>query len=98
MRPPHYTGEDGEGGDRLRHHADGFNEAPALHGGRLARIPAENRNFFGASMRPPHYTGEDLSYDLSCVDVEVASMRPPHYTGEDRSQPCAPCLQAQALQ
>ena len=59
MRPPHYTGEDPTRCPRPPPSCRGFNEAPALHGGRPVWLPEEWKEPMTASMRPPHYTGED---------------------------------------
>ena len=60
MRPPHYTGENVKAVMNMIVADDGFNEAPALHGGKR-QADACQADACQASMRPPHYTGENAS-------------------------------------
>ena len=83
MRPPHYTGEDPHFAGVNRHPLLRFNEAPALHGGRLCPqfVVYFARPRFNEA--PALHGGRRGGFDDHFHHFGGASMRPPHYTGED---------------
>ena len=59
MRPRHYTAENITGGVPTTQRIMGFNEAAALHRGKLPQRGGATIDVHSASMRPRHYTAEN---------------------------------------
>ncbi len=60
-----------------------FNEAAALHRGKLRRDQTGNLRAL-ASMRPRLFTAENLRHVADALRDKVASMRPRLFTAENR--------------
>ena len=88
MRPRHYTA-----GNRWRCRArrprrSCFNEAAALHRGKLRALVDDDVARFHASMRPRHYTAGNVVWRVERRHGNAhASMRPRHHTAGNLRHP-----------
>ena len=84
MRPRHYTAENIVEPCQWHASPSGFNEAAALHRGKLGWLDAMVKAGQVASMRPRHYTAENQAAQAATLGPYTqASMRPRHYTAEN---------------
>ena len=63
MRPPQFAGENETGTITISAGDWGFNEAPAIRGGKQSNKAPANLAPTQASMRPPQFAGENEQAD-----------------------------------
>ncbi len=86
MRPRLYTAENSRMPPCTTTQPSRFNEAAALHRGKLGEAVADLHVEAAASMRPRLYTAENAGKGDDDGDQQDASMRPRLYTAENPPQ------------